>query len=707
MMFKVNDIFLDFDGDIELERQVKLFEDISETQGDFSYQAVMSKTSNNLTALGIPVPDSISKIVYTKIPAILYDDQGQELHRGSIRIEGDEDTGIKFSFFSGNSNWITQLVGNMTELRLTQYDVDINGTNIQASWSNTSGIIFPLIDTGTLITRGYSNARSEDFVGCFFIHTLLKEVFQQDGIKIQGELLDDPFFKSLVISTNTRSRTDYVANSFFVGSDTIQSFGALSSADITFEDQTGDFSVGDHITIVGNKDFYVNAKMIVDLEITVFGVLVGVNVMVNGVLRTTGEISFDMDRVVRNVVVPNLKLEAGDYVTIEGQNGTGIPTVITGATFKFTPQFIYKAYGRGCVPLWTKQEFVSNILRIFNTVTSFDQFTGTLTINLFDKIKEKEPIDISEFITVDRVDYAEFVQNYANQNNLVYDEGNSDEDLKEYNISKFLKYGNGSIEMVNEFVDKTVNIVESDFATPISYRNFVFNGSMERINFVEFEEDDSQDITSVTNSGGTPRFNIANADDFFEDNDLVRLDIDGYNGDFVIDAVTTTYITVRGLTFTASATGTATRLFHKVTTDGNNYIFAVTKEHNTTDIFNKSPIYLDYDALTTFVVAYFNMLKLGMTIEDYYKQGLSFGPIQSPFFFQRTLIQSYWVLLGLILQDPVKLLTTSRYPLTVYRSIDFLRPLMIRTLETSNLYFPNRITEFPDGNSETELIKLS
>lgn len=718
MMIRTNGVVLDFNDFIEVEKKAKLFEEISDTQGDFSYSSSMPLTSRNVKALGIPYPDVSSKTIYQTNQSEILDDSGNVIYRGSIRVESIEDKNINFSFFSGNTNWLAMLTGNMTELRLSKYDVDLTQLNISASWNNLSGIIFPIIDTGALVTRGYSNLVTEDFVGCFYIHTLLRETFQQSGLKIEGELLDDPFFKSLVICTNTRSLSDVQNNGFNVGTETPQIIPSVTEVDITLPENTSNpFYLGNQITAVSDIDFYVSADMITEIEVSNTWASVGDSPLIPG-FKVNG--AFAGPNLIRTLASSSpengftsrylIRLSAGDYITMHSFNGQGVSITLESAYMKITPQFIYKTFGGSCVPLWSKQDFVTNVLRMFNTVVAYDEFTKTVTINLFDKIKQKEPIDVSEIFKQDKTDYTEFIQSYGQVNNFVYDDGN-DPDLDEYNISSFIKYGSGSIEADNDFIEESQDVVESDFSTPVSYVNSAFNGSLERINFVELEEGDDGEITSVTDSGGVPRFNITDADTIFADGDLVSIltDITDYNGDFVVSAVTSTYIQVRGLDYSSDATGSATLLTHQLTTDENVYIFSITGERTTSDVFSKTSIYVDESATANSNLAFFNLLRIGNAIESDYKQGLSFGSVSNNLFFQRTLIDSYWQQFKRILNDPVKLFGDGYIPAKIYRQIDFLRPVKLSSIQSSNMYYFNRITGYEDQSKpcRIELIKLS
>jgi hypothetical protein len=76
--------------------------------------------------------------------------------------------------------------------------------------------------------------------------------------------------------------------------------------------------------------------------------------------------------------------------------------------------------------------------------------------------------------------------------------------------------------------------------------------------------------------------------------------------------------------------------------------------------------------------------------------------------YQIPLTDKYFRLLGRVLNDPVKLFSTAHLPNVVYRQIDFLSPITIRTLETTNQYYVNRITGYKESYlpCTLELIKL-
>jgi hypothetical protein len=710
---RIDGEYLEFADSITVERRVKLFEDISKSAGDFSYSFDMARSQKNMRLLRIPVPDNSRKQVYSAVPCELVNAAGEALFTGSIRVDW-LDYQITCSFFSGNNNWYGMLTGNMTDLDLSDYDTEQTEFNITNSWFNTEGIVYPLIDTGKLLDRSSANMKVEDYVGCFYLHTLLREVFNQSGLKVRGELFDNVFFKRIIVATNTRSKVDIDNNSLYAANTTPFVINALTPATVqSLPVVTTPYYQGETVDYNGST-FTAPYPMIVDIDISAVRTSVANNLQIN--IRTKqggvavpnsdyakygGSVALKMTGSIKNWY-----LDTGDQVEFIAFNLGANSVTITKLEMKVTPRFIYRSTGTSSVPLWTKQEFVSNVLQEFNIVPAYDQYTKTVTLNFFDRIKSKTPIDLSQHVTVDRVDYIDMVSNYAKSNTFSYKETN-DDFVKEYNISTFLKYGSGVITVENDFIQDTVPVISSKFAAPVSYLKFGM--SLEKVDYVETEDVFDEDITNVTNSGGTPRFNISN--DVFIPGDLVRItesSQEGYNGEWIVSTVASGYFTLRGLSYLGDATAKATKLAFNVTTSDNVYLFVFTGLQTISDCSDLSTYFLEGTELSSIGFSYFNLLRLGRTIESKFDQGLSFGRISDPLFYQKTILETFWAQFQRILNDPVKLIGRGYLPVTVYKRLDFLQPVYIKTLETSNLYYINRIGGYEDQSTacDIELIKL-
>lgn len=717
MMLKVESEYLDFNGTVELEQKVKLFENLDSSDGDVSFQFDVEETSKNVRLLNYPIADHLTKSTYRRINCDLQDDSGVSLQVGFLRIERRiKRDRIALSFFSGNSNWFGLISGNLSELDMSQYDIDQTIANIESSWSNTEGIAFPLVDNGGLLTRSYPHVKIEDFVGAFYVKTVFKKIFQASYIKLQGELFEDPFYNALITLKNSKSQTEIDARSTYVHtSNSPDPNGGLGYTKMVFDD---DFNFPyfdgsqDNFSLVDDR-YTADVKMVVKADLTINETIVPglvgeyrVAFYVNGV--SVSELIFftPKDPVVYSALI---SMEAGDYLEVYTYNEAQISAdPITDATLKITPNFVYKTFGTAAVPNWTKQEYVSAIFQVFNVITSFEPKTKTLTCNLFDKIKEKEPIDISEYVTVEETDFESFISSFGKKSTFSYNEVDFDE-IKDYNIANYFKYGQGFLEVNNDFIPEEESVIESNFSNPLSYINGVFDMSMERLNLIELDEGDSTEITSVSDNGGIARFNIA--DDLFILGDLIRITESSnpaYNGDYIINAQATGYFELAGVGFDATATATVTKLNYTYNNSDDVFLLVNIPLYETSKFTGNPSILFEDEVKTSLGLAYFALLNTNRQINIDYKQSLSFGEIQDPLFYQRTILETYWSLVSRVLNDPVKLINTGLMPTNVYRSIDFLRPLMVKTLESSNLYYCNTISGYKSSyeNFRIDTIKL-
>lgn len=721
MMIKANGEYLDFNGDIEIESRIKLFEEINTSNGDFSYDIQIQDNGFNRKILGIPRADTI-KSIYQAVPSEVIDDTGQSIYLGKLQVNRISGGVISSTFYAGNTEWFAELSEPLSSLPLYRYDVDFTIANVALSFLQNDGIVFPIIDTGAIVSRSFSNLKVEDFISCFYVKTLFNEIFNPKGIKVVGDFIEDPTFKKLVVASNGRSQDEVKNRSSYVNKTTAQNNQA-GPVTITFQDDsTFPFNDGsqDNFNIT-TSEYTADVKMRIQTSVVLsvssvsggpgFSVF-NLNYIINGsfyknfsyqVNTTGGTLNRDLDII----------LEAGDVfeigITVTGGNNLNIAS----GSLKITPIYIYKVFGVSSVPNWTQMEFVSNILRLFNVLPSYDTTSKTLTLDLFNNIKNKPYVDISQEVTVDTVDFSEFVSSYAKNNYFKYQESD-EEDLREYNISNFISYGSGNLTIDNDYIENSKDVVESDFTSPITYLNGVFDMSMERINYVELDEIYEKPITNVSDSSGTPRFSIATASTFFAAGDLVRIetDLDSYDGEWIVNNVTGTYIEINGPTFDAATTGTITLLRHKFTTNDGVYLFINMDNLEPTTLFSSKSSLL-FDASTNIFnasVAYFNLLNNNTAINRIYKQSLSFGEANDPLAYQLTLLETYWPLFSRILSDPVMLLSSGYLKKSTFEKIKtFLRPVMIQTEETRNLYYMNRNRGYKGSERpcELELIKLN
>lgn len=741
MMLKVSSGYLDYNGDIEIERKVKLFEDISTADGDVSFSFDLQRTSDNMSKLGLPLPDASSKRVYQKIPCDVLSDEGVQLYSGYLSIERMNRDIISVAFYSGNSNWFGMLSGKLQEIDWSEFDQEQSVSNIVLSHSSTEGVVFQVIDNSELERRGYRHLKVEDFVASVYVKTVFKKIFQHHSIKIQGELLDDVTFNSIVTAKNGKSQDDLDAASMYATKNSTTArpgenvlYKVLFDTVTAYPAFTGDLNIMNIATSTITMPF----KMRFDIEVILQPQIVDASynnriwLYVNGVYTfvdiglasgtgglynsgTAGsEEFFKLTR--------ELTLEMGDtleiYTSWQQSTGSTQNDVISGSV-KITPKYIYSVFGSAIVPNWTQGDYVANILRMLNVVTSYDNKTATLTLNIFEKLKSKPSISISDLITDVEVDYIEFISNYGKRSLFSYEDLDFSkltstvnvnfEEIRRYNIQNKFKYGQGVIDVDNELIEDEASVVDMDFSNPIDYLNPIFGQSMTKTNLISLSEDQNYDITAVTDSAGNARFAVAENNISLDD--LIRIsesDNPNYNGDWIVSAKGTGYIEVYGLTFDTDATAKVTRLNYDYNDTDTVFLLWNIAFYQVSDISQFSNFRFGAGNRTFASYGYFSLLDTGKQVNQDFKQSLSFGAINDLSFYQFTILEIYWNQFARILNDPVKIICDAYIPQATFDDLDFMSPVTVIIEETTNTYYLNKITGYKNSSvpCRLELVKL-
>lgn len=214
--------------DVTITKQVASFKNFK-IKGDVSVSFRIPNTSDNRNALGYYGVLQIDNPAFSRLPFNL-SRSGNIINRGYIVIERDNGNDLEGYFISGNANWFRSFDFNCKDIRNDSLTVLNNFAAIESSWGlssgsivsdpRTYGIAFPLIDVifkgqrNTFKTFGrsfndISNIESGtpqdacDIFPAIYAHTLLSELGKIAGIKIEGTLTTDAFFKTLIITTES------------------------------------------------------------------------------------------------------------------------------------------------------------------------------------------------------------------------------------------------------------------------------------------------------------------------------------------------------------------------------------------------------------------------------------------------------------------------------------------------------------------------
>lgn len=720
MMLRIGTQFLDFNGDVEMESQVKLFEELDSTYGDYSYAFDLPYTQNNLNIIGLPFPDNSAKIIYRNVTCDLLDNEGVTIFTGLLRVQALLfNRQIIATFYSGNYNWISSLTGVVSDLYFEDLNLDLEAIYIV----NINNILaFPLVDNGALITRSSNDTKVQDYMPAVYLRIIFERIFNSVGIKLKGDLMSDFIYNRAIVlkclsnTVNIDDRTSFVQK----GSDQTVISGAAVAAISFTDDSTYPYSDGASNNFnTSTYRYTADKKMTVKVDITM---VVGLNNAADRMYIVVRKNSATFKSyTITPVGSPSdqsnsytfvTTLEATDYLdlTVQAVAFLGLNTVIRGtSTIKVTPTFVFSFKGNEIVPNWTKQEFVSNVLNLMNVIVDYDPNTKELTLDFFDNIKSKTPVDLTDYVNVTESNFEELISNFGKQNLFGYQES-EDEELKKYNVGEFVKYGQGVINVDNDYIAETAEIVSSKFKAPISYINGAFSMSMERVNFLELEEGDTTNFTSVSDVAGEARFNGIN--NIVADNDLIRItesSNSAYNGDWIAHGTGAGTLLAAGISYDSNATGKITALNYKYTNSDDVFIMINTGSLDVADFSGLDQIGIDRAYALTLTYAYFNLLNINQPVNTWFEQGLSFGSVNNPLSYQRSLLDTYWRSVAPILNDPVKIKVIAYLPKAVYLSLTPLSPVTIKTGETSNLYYINRKRGYKSQSKpcEIELIKLS
>lgn len=209
--------FIDDDGneliyegkDFAVTKQVISFHDFK-IKGNFSVNLKFSNTAKNRDVLGYFGSEQINPVTKKTFSMIR---DGNKIDRGSLVVSAMDKNQIELFFISGNSNLFDQIDFKCNEITTTRYDIRDIESSISGTWTNTEGIIYPIVDfvfgglkNGNVYYTGM-NATTETFYGelrelipCVYVHTILREIFTHANLILQGNILDDPFFLTLIMT---------------------------------------------------------------------------------------------------------------------------------------------------------------------------------------------------------------------------------------------------------------------------------------------------------------------------------------------------------------------------------------------------------------------------------------------------------------------------------------------------------------------------
>lgn len=727
MIIKVGDEYLDFDGDVEMERQVMNLDNF-ENVGDFSYSFTVQPTSHNKKVLGIDGIDEKNKSIFrTSENAQLQTNEGITLHTGSVIVT--DSWGIELSFVSGNTNFFKSIQGNINEVDFSEFDVLLSESAIVDSWTESIGVVFPIVDRGSLSFRKdpYLKLRVRrgrldlnDFQPFIYVKDVIKKTLTLSGLKISGDLVDSKDYNSLITTNNDKSYYErkFKDNSVYVGKTTTQTISDAAFTKIDFDDTASvQFFNSDESPFDLANDrwtvlFDSVIRLTIGLNTTDVTKLINIQIRRNGgsifnEYIKGGYIEFDTE-----TTAGDEHATPGDYYEIWATVDASTPgsVDITGGTF--TGDIISTAmiFANSLLPEQESTEFIRDIFKMFNVVCTFDSYTKTINTRFFRNIKNQEEQDLSQYFSQEESENGfDLVSGYAKNSYINYQQDDLPE-IEKYNKENDLQYGSGIIEIDNAFIENEATLYDLNFTAPYSQFYPYYGLQLLKLNFSEYviPSGNETQFTSVNDDGGEAEFDPTDSGPQTLKNNLYISDADGFTGGMQMEEIESS-----SQILAMNMVNVSLPIDIRFTYDDGNTLPTGTEGFVRRVYESTVPAYNGDWENTLFIntprssasVAYFAKYLDGTPL-DTAKQGLSFGPISGKD--SQNLVDVFYSDLTSILNDPAKPALIMYIPENVYHSIDFLRPVRIKTEKFNSLFFLQKITGYKNSYTPCvfELVKL-
>jgi hypothetical protein len=470
-----------------LNYQVYDLGSIETRAGTFSNDFSVPNTAHNKAALGNVTQTNVLQSpnrVFDAIPAQCYQN-GIQVSKGFIQVvETLENEGaINLCFYGDNIDVFELLKDkNLTDLDFSEFTHTYNAANIIASFSNTSGYIYPVCDYGLFEDRASATINQGEIFPAIYIHNVLSKIFNAIGYKLDGTLLNRALYKKSFLPF-TQGTFGYTAEfagtkSFYVKSDTAATKFSLpngTTALFNFQQKIPGFLGNDLFNLTTDTYTATHPYKI--------------------------QLSFLITQVGGSVFVPTLRiLKNGITISISGLGGKRISattTVQAGDTIQFQCESngggtsTFYGYGQGLVlkdfvsgmemdptvvmPDMLQTDFLKFILFRFQGVMSVDPFTKTVYLNQFNDIKNKPSEDWSDKVDISKevkTNYFDVLEGYAKINNALYSIDSEDKYQAEYNSNNIIPFGGGTFTLENDFLEGETTVFETPFSPTMVIESF-------------------------------------------------------------------------------------------------------------------------------------------------------------------------------------------------------------------------------------------
>lgn len=689
--------------------------------GDVSVNFTVDNNSENRKKLGYYGPNMASQVAFFRQPWTITRN-GNPFVRGSIVVQRDEGKTLSCFFLSGNSSWFNLLQGLINELDWTgitngvDYRTVLNATNVRASFTATSGIIFPLVDWCYDGNKGnmdwfaddVTDSRLDDnlvyceFYPCLYLHTLMSEIFKQNDLKLAGNILTDRLYQSMIVTPiSGELRRPNVNQTTGSGVAAMSTGGApvSSTAVLTVGANPDETLTTSSYTAVRSSRIRVKGLIIaasasasprtISLQVHINGVSQGAVFTLVYTGTPANNIPFEMDIVVPQggVVTFVGTLSAGGSASISFNFTLDIPTIVTANDYVSPEQFLPKLK---CL------DIVKFVCGFFPCVAYFDEYSKTVTINALEKMNAEDAQDFSDYYLSHTVDYTQNAKN-----NFFRLSDSNDTKIRAYNQGHELKYGEANIT-----AETDIKINNDVFKSPFGASEFIITKSGEwltNIRLVNLIDDEPVPFTAIFDDSGTACFRVAD-NSWAQSGMVIRVvTANGDNGHYIVVAVgndgTSDFIAFYGLDFEEDNTGLLYPQKREFINTSPRILVV-----NPTSVSNISTVHTELDVRgsgsgTESATAHAHFSKPVTTLGlDSNKMNLAIDNPDIGGFSDPPVRELYYGKLSRMLRNPV-INVDMMLPEAVFQEYDFSSLIRINTKDFTGVLFPLSFPQYKNGGT--------
>lgn len=681
-----------------------------EIKGDFSVTFKVDNNSYNRKVLKYYGQAASPQGAWQRKPFSLMR-EGNIFIRGSIVIQTDNGNYLDCFFISGNASWFNLFQFPVTELDLRKYITRIDSATIVSLTSATSGIIYPIADWGynfqkagndfNLSVIDQSNSLDNtlmDFYPCMYLSTLIQEIFEQNGIKIAGNLLDEPLYKSLVIGPDGQMKRDPIPDITAVGASQFILGGAAPPLFVKYISFT---ETSDPENLFANNTYTAIRKEAIYISytytsVTPFGSIL--HIYKNGVsvysdTFTTAEQGLSYQTQLFSVVPGDtfevyIERNPTQDVNVAIDIKIQVPEVIGDGDY-IDPKYF--------LPDIECLDLVKFAVNYFGCEVSYDEYSKTVTANIIEKIKVEDAQDWSAYYNSHRVEYS---VDTAENNYLKFSKNDSDLDIKDYNKVNKLHYADGNIQTESR-IKKDNDLIDYPFS-PSSFGLALNSMFLTKVPLNYLKDNGVPQAYLSTSGVGSTTFSWSISSDIMAAGEVIKIVTNsGFNlGYFVVVSATDTSVTV-SQDFAAEG-----GFIYRQAVSFNNIggrILAVKPSTNVSDFSSQSSMSItDQSGTTTGITsipyAVFSKSTTGKPI-DAWKANCAIDNVNSS---DPSVKELCFNKISTILNNPVYV-NRFTLPESVFQSFDFTRFVYLKTEKLSGYFKVEAINNYQDSAEQTEV----